>query len=257
MKKLAFLLLIAFLTPSLPSISVKAEETLTYYAKVLNQANFYSSASESSPLFTLPNTYFVLLIGQEGDFYRAKYLDLYGYVKKDEVTPMDGVPTSPYPNEVFRNFNDNGLNLQSQPTNSSATLGKLDFLEEYTLYGTTTGQEPFPNSTNVWYYCNATINGVSTFGYAFSYYCDIFDGFTENTEYFPAITGELQFSSQTPENGGLSDTVIAIIILAVSLPCLVILYLLLSPSKKLKTSQRRIFSRKGHKDYYEFNEDDL
>lgn len=253
MRKILLLLSICFLiATNSPSVRSLADESFTYYAKVLSSANFYQSADENSALFALPSTYFVLLVGEEGDFYRAKYLDIFGYVKKDEVTPMQGTPTSPYPNQTFRNFNDNGLTLYSSATTQSSPLGKLAFEGEYTLYGTKIGEEMFPQSTNIWYYCRLDSESGTVFGYAFSYYCDMFTGFAENTEYFPEITGSLQFSAPEPEpQGGLSDTVIAIIVLSVSLPCLVILYLLLSPSSKLK---KRFAKRK---DYYEFNEEDL
>ena len=258
MKKL-IIALISFVIffPTTDFVIAHADETKSYYAKVLQEAKFYSQPNEEFGLFTIPSSYFVILYDNAGEnFYKAKYQDLSGYVKKDEVTPMDGTPTSPFPNETFRVFNDNGLNFYEKTSYESTILGKLNFLDSYTLYGIQIGEEPFPNSSNAWYYSKITTNGQTSYGYAFSYYCDGFESFTENTEYFPEITNELVFSTSSINASGLSDSVKAIIILAVSLPCLIILYLLLSPSKKLKKPRGKIFARKS-KDYYEFNEDDL
>lgn len=252
---LLFLLSCLMILSSQPRFVSFADESFSYYAKILGNAYFYQQPDESAIMFNIPSTYFVLLIDDEGDFYKAKYLDIYGYVKKSEVTPMNGTPTSPYPNQKFRNYNDGGLTVYSLPSTSGNPLGKLAFEGQYLLYGTMIGEEMFSQSTNVWYYCKLDNESSSVYGYVFSYYCDLFDGFIENTEYFPEITEELVFTATTSEpQGGLSDTVVAIIILSVSIPCLLILYLLLSPSKKGSKLGKR-FVRK--KDYYEFNEDDL
>lgn len=236
----------------------------TYFAKVLSEnIYFYSSPndSEESKLFILPNSYFVLLINEKDDFYYAKYASLQGYVKKDEVTPMDGVPSTPYASQSFRAFAQNGLDVFSAPMADAAKCGKLSFLQEnVVLYGTCYGDELFPKSTNKWYYCSLSNGGEEIKGYAFSYFCDNLTLASENMEYFPEITTPLNFSCDLPSGGGLSDTSKAMIILGVSLPCLVILYLILSPKK------RRLFAKgrkekspplKRGRDYYEFNEDDL
>lgn len=265
MKKIGLILAIftVFLSFSPATTTVRADETKTYYAKILNSnAYFYSSPTsyDDAKLFVIPSSYFVLLLDNAGeDFYYAKYLDLYGYVKKNEVTPMDGTPTNPYANSTFRNFSPNGLSVYSRPKSDAEILGSLNFLQtDITLYGEIIGEELFENSTNTWFYCSTTQNGNKITGYAFSYYCDIVTRPSENTEYFPEITGELVFSNSLSDGGGLSDTAIAIIILAVSLPCLVVLYLLLSPSKrKVGKKTEKVKTVKRGKDYYEFNEDDL
>lgn len=255
---------IFFCLSSQPIVAhAESENNNTYYAKVLSTAYFYSSPSalDEAQIFMLPESYFVLLIGEENGFYYAKYLDLYGYVKKNDVTPMDGTPTTPYATLSFRVFNENGLKIQSRPNYSSQNVGKLDYLQkDVLLYGSLNGQEPFPQSSNEWYYCKGDINGKHVNGYVFSYYCDTVTKLEENIEYFPQIEGDLVFNKGSlPSGGGLSDTVKAIIILSVALPCLVVLYLLLSPGKhKLhrKSAKKGAVVRRG-KDYYELNEDDL
>lgn len=265
MKKIGLICLIfaLLLTFSPASTTVHADEANTYYAKILSSSTyFYSSPNDydDARLFIIPSSYFVLLLDNANEeFYYAKYADLYGYVKKNDVTPMDGTPSSPYANSTFRNFSPNGLSIYSRPQSGAEILGSLQFLQtDIPLYGEIVGEELFEDSTNTWFYCSTTQNGQTINGYAFSYYCDIIVRPTENTEYFPEITGELVFSNTLSGGVGLSDTAKAIIILAVSLPCLIVLYLLLSPSKrKTSKSAEKVKTVKRGKDYYEFNEDDL
>lgn len=242
--------------------TVFAQENKTYYAKVLNSDTYFYSQpddDENCKLFAVPATYFVLLLDNAGeDFYYAKYSDLYGYVKKNSVTPMDGTPLNAYANSTFRNFSQSGLSIYSRPKANASVVGSLQFLQEdVPLYGEIVGDELFEQSTNVWFYCKTTIDGKSVEGFVFSYYCDAVVKPSENVEYFPEITQELVFSNSQP-TGGLSDTTTAIIILAVALPCLVILYLLLAPHKRKggQKQQKTKLAGRG-KDYYEFNEDDL
>ena len=265
MKTLIFVLAILTLFGGSQPLSASAasESGKTYYAKVLSEnTHFYSKSGEIfEDKFILPNSFFVLLIGEEDEYYQAKYLDLFGYVKKNEVIPMDGTPSNPYPNNTFRARANGGLEVYSAPRRGATVIGNLDFLQDGILkYGEITGDELISYSTNKWFYCSFQQNGVTSQGYVFSYYCDHPVSSSENTEYFSEITGTLDFSPELPANGGLSDTVTAIIILSVSLPCLIVLYLLLSPAKrrKVKTEKAKSPVRiKRGKDYYEFNEDDL
>ncbi len=255
----------AFVKAENSSSAATDQSSKTYYAKVLQEgAYFYSKEPDETveKAFLLPSTYFVLLVGEEGEFYKAKYLDLFGYVKKTEVTPMEGTPEQPYATSTFRAYDRSGLDVYAKPKLNSESLGKLGFLQENVrMYGFCTGDELFPSSTNQWLYCFYESGGQTIRGYAFKYYCDSIKIAPENLEYLPEISGALDFGNNLPANGGLSDTVKAIIILAVSMPCLIVLYLLLSPSKRRQRSKgekARVPAKiKRGKDYYEFNEDDL
>ncbi len=265
MKTLIFALtILTILTGnSIATVSAASDSGRTYYAKILNENTyFYEKSGENfENKFVLPNSFFVLLIGEEGEYYQAKYQDLFGYVKKNEVTPMDGTPVNPYAKNSFRAYSTGGLEVYSAPKIGASTIGRLGFLQEdVPMYGEIIGDELFSYSTNKWFYCSFQQNGETLRGYVFSYYCDRQVRASENTEYFPEITGTLDFSPALPANGGLSDTVTAIIILAVSLPCLIVLYLLLSPAKRRKGKTEKAKSPvkiKRGKDYYEFNEEDL
>lgn len=264
MKLLAFVFSLFFIFYCSPG-KTSAASAKTYYAKILSDNVYlYSSASddENCRLFVVPNSYFVLLIGESGNYYHAKYSGIVGYVKKSDVTPMDGVPVCPFASQSFRAFAQNGLDVYASPHASASTLGKLSFLQDnVALYGTASGDELFPKSTTTWFYCSFNSGGNAINGYVFSYFCDNLSLASENLEYFSEISTPLSFDDGLPSDGGLSDTATAMIVLGVSLPCLVILYLILTPKKRgaLAKSHRKEKSppQKRGRDYYEFNEDDL
>lgn len=250
----------------------------TYYAQILNnQTNmYYSTADLTNPIFTLPETYFVELLSKTEDgFYYARYLDVYGYVKKEQVKPVKNAPITPFLNNVsFRVFVPSGANLRSTPYNLGATnlVYSVAFLETNLLYyGTAVGEEAISKKGNVWYYCKYYMNNLTYTGYIYSPLCDYLSAISPNTEEVEFIEGELTFKDiseiiSTNQLEGLSPTMQTIIIVAISLPCLLFIYLLFKPTKmaesassqsKAKTHRKKPnkISRLKHSDYFELDDD--
>lgn len=260
MKKiLIFLSLLLLQSTCISSVPTYADD-LYYYAKIEKGGTFlYASADESSPLFELPESYFVLLTDKANDkFYNATYLDKTGYVKISEVTPMQGQPNTPFASATFRVFSINGLGLYKSPSLQSAGLiTNVPYLTStINYYGKIEG-ESIPNKSNVWYYCKF-IEPASTYqGYLYSVFCDELSPIIKNQESFPLITSPL-FPQKGSGLGGLSDTAKTFIILGVSLPCALIIYLLIKPTlsgQKQKVKKKK--PRRRHGDYFEFDENDL
>ena len=232
-----------------------AEERISFYAKITSSnVFFYQSTSENEKLFEIPNSYFVLLTEEANDeFYIAKYGDILGFVKKSEVTPMNGTPKSPYATKyTCRITSMSGLSLMSEPSFDSEKIENFDFLEnKIYYYGKMQGQEFFPNSTDIWFYCKYSHDNSVKFGYIFSYYCDISSNIKENKEYFDEITEKLSFKSPSVNSSGLSDSIKAIIVLSVAIASLIVTYYILTKGKKSKKRNNR------KKDYYELSENDL
>lgn len=250
-----FLALLSFNQPSL----AKANSSLSYYAKVMTSGvYFYHSQNDAGKQFEIPQSYFVLLTGDASEeFYSAKYGNRIGFVKKNEVSPMDGSPKSPFAtNFNFRITSMSGLPLFKEATFESEEVASLQFLEDdIYFYGNFQGQEFFENSTDIWYYCSYTKNNKTEFGYVFSYYCDFITPISQNNEYFEEIKEQLVFTPQTLQATTQSDTIKALIILAVVIPVLIGLYFFLSP-KKAKTKDRPKRAKR-RTDYYELSESDL
>lgn len=86
-----------------PVLQTNAESYLFFARAETRYAYFYSSKTQSSALFTIPYTYCVQVISEDGDWYYVKYADdygcyrsLYGYCLKDTLTAVNGVPSPVY-----------------------------------------------------------------------------------------------------------------------------------------------------------------
>ncbi len=252
-----FLIFIAITTPVISS--AHAEEDIFYYAKVeSDNVYFYSSPAENGQrLFEIPNTYFVKLIGDENQtFYLAEYSDMVGYVKKSEVTAMDGTPANPYATSNFRIFSLEGIGLYSSPSlNEDNRIANIPYLaENLVYYGRIEGEETIPDKSDIWYYCR--YNDTLDYGYVYSVFCDQLTDFVSNNEYFDVV--EPSFESPSGLSG-LSPVAMTFIVIGVSLPCIVVIYLLIKPTllkDKVLNNHPKVH-KKRHGDYYEFDESDL
>ena len=259
------------------SISVQAEST--YFAQIVNEETYiYSSPSideNNSEMFLLPKTYFVELLSMANDkYYYAKYKDIYGYVKKDSVQPIVGTPTTPYLTGIsFRVFVPSGANLRATPENLGSTnlIHSISFLEtnlEY--YGTINGEEAITKKGPIWYYCKYYMSNLTYMGYIYAPLCDCLSTINLNNEEVEFMTGELEFEQINKPSGvdgleNLSSTSQSLIIIAVSLPCLLFIYLLFKPSsiakkesktnKEARSNSRAKISRLKHSDYFELDDD--
>lgn len=224
-------------------------------------------------MFNLPQTYFVeLLSSANSDFYYARYNDIYGYVLKNEVKPVKNAPASPFLLNInFRVFVPSGAHLRSTPFNNGTInlVYSIPFLDNNLLYyGTATGEEAISKKGTCWYYCKY-FNGNSTYtGYVYSPLCDSLTQITNNTEsveYLDSITFEEEITQTSGEVfNGLSQTATTLIVIAISLPCLLFIYLLFKPTKLAEESASSKPHKKGktkkikrlkNSDYFEFDDD--
>ncbi len=234
-----------------------------YYAKIQkDNVYFYSSPIDNNEymLFEIPNSYFVKLLDKEDSlFYYAQYNDQFGYVKIDDVVAMNGTPQSPYFISSICVYNFEGLGLYSSPyqieENKLVIVPHLS--STITYYGKIYGQEAIPNESDIWYYCKYTSNS-EIYGYVYSEFCYNFEQPSINNEYFTVI-GNPNFNGSN-DIDGLSTVAMTFIIIGVSIPCLIVIYLLVKPSllkEKVFNNHPKIDKKKRHGDYYEFDESDL
>ena len=275
MKTLLILFCLLFTSiASLPQGRVYASNT--YFAQIIEENCYLYSSSSSettTEIFKLPKTYFVELISSDESFYYVKYYDVYGYVKKTSVKPIIGTPITPHLSQItFRVFVPSGANLRSTPENLGANnlLYSIPFLEtnlEY--YGEVEGEEAISKKGTTWYYCKYYVNNLSYTGYIYAPLCDCLSPIPDSTEVFEFYEGELDFGGNDVETSTqplseFSPTLQTIIIVAVSLPCLLFIYLLFKPtkiaetareSKSSKSSKPKKISRLKRSDYYELDDD--
>ena len=224
-------------------------------------------------MFILPQTYFVeLLKNANENFYYARYNDVYGYVLKNEVKPVKNVPTSPFLNNVnFRVFVPSGANLRSSPYNNGSLnlVYSIPFLDSnLQYYGTALGEEAISKKGNEWYYCKYYSGNLTYMGYIYAPLCDELTPALENTEsveYLQSINfEEISASNDGDVFKGLSSTATTLIIIAISLPCLLFIYLLFKPTKLAEETNETSSSKRHNKkkikrlknsDYFELDDD--
>ena len=266
--KILIMLVLLFITAiSLASVndnfSSLAKET--YYAKIQqDDVYFYSLpySQDEYKLFEIPKTYFVILTDKiDDEFYSAKYQDLEGYVKINEVNAMNGTPIKPFPEASFRVYSTDGLGIYHYPKFvNEYKITTIPYLtENITFYGEITGGEYVPEKSNIWYYCKYT-DEKDIYGYVSSVFCDLLlPEIVTNYETFEIITNPT-FISPSAIPSSLSPVAMTFIIIGVTLPCLIVFYLLMKPSfmkEKVLNEKPKISKRKRHGDYFEFDENDL
>lgn len=228
------ILLIVFHSITPPVIAVNSQ---TFYAKILfEQVYFYKSPiddnSSNNVYFELPKTYFVELLSKHGDFYEARYLDLFGYVKKDCVQAVSSTPSKPFLEDVnFRVYAELSQSLWSSPypnlssTNLVTTLPNLT--KNLNYYGTIQGESLIEGRTNIWYFCKYSAE-ADYYGYIYSDFCDEMTAINQNNENISFITNPtFETNIQQPKSIPTNNNSVGIIIGILSIPALIFVFLLL------------------------------
>ncbi len=260
MKKIVILIFTIFtILNLLPTANAYADSENVYYAKIQSTGvQFYSLPSENTALFELPYSYFVKVEYIVDDYYKVTYQDLEGYVKKSEVTLMSGQPTNPYASATFSLYV--ATSLYASPSTSASATATLDTTSTLTYYGTKIGEQV--QDVNSWYYAGVTIDGQTYHGYVFSAIVALLSTISTNTETFEIVDESVLIDSSSTKFSGLSTGTQIMLIIAISIPSLLILYFLIKPSKivqvtKSKSKVKKEKHRVQHGDYFEFDESEL
>ena len=224
---------------------VSASDQTVYYARVMHDNVFlYKSALEiddySNVYFILPKTYFVELTGEvNSKFFQVNYLNFSGYVKKECVQTIVGIPQTPYLNNIsFRIFSEQSRDMRSEPNTDSGTSGQIAYLplltKNLTYYGSIVGQSLIEGRTNIWYYCKYSAE-KDYFGYIYSDFCDEMTTITDNTEEVTYTTSP-NFNSNKTENNAIKveDNTTSIIIAILCLPAIIFAFMVIKNSKIIK-----------------------
>ena len=101
---------------SLPE--AKAEQIR--YASILSGAILYSERDLSSPVTSLPETYFVTVVETLGEVSKVTYLGLSGYISNDFISPVDFTPKNKYAKATLSLTNDGGIiNVRAYPDHTA------------------------------------------------------------------------------------------------------------------------------------------
>ncbi len=175
----------------------QVEAQTVAYAQILHAGCYlYKTPSDNTNYnnvyFMLENSYFVeLLSDYNEEFYKAKYIDCIGYVKKTQVQCVQGTPKKPYLDNIsFRVYNNLSRGMYDKPymnTNNPTLKVYLPmYCEDLIYYGFVYGESAVEERTNIWYYCKYTV--TNEFGYVYSDACDKMTNIIPNSEKLPYIS---------------------------------------------------------------------
>ena len=198
-----FLLLAIFLVSSVfvCKNAIFAEQNMSGGYAVVNNSGAYlyrtPTLSENyiNKFFLLEESYFVKVLSRPNDeFYYVEYMDIFGYVKVDDVVFVVEQPENPYldfitfdiksnkdvcllksPNGNFEDINV----LYNIPFNAKnlCYLGKISAVENQNYMG------------NIWYYCCYKIDENSLiYGYLYAPLCCNLSPITKNSEVLTATS---------------------------------------------------------------------
>lgn len=238
-----FIFILFFLCPSFKSFA--SSYTNFVYARIETSGVYLYKSAKTTNLdnayFELPKSYFVLLVSNiDNEFYKAQYKDVVGYVKKSEVSPVAEKPNKPYPDEVkFWTYSSDGTNIVSSTfsRNNPKDTGSVSVMQELNYYGQMVGDELIKDRGYLWLYCKTE----NASGYLYAGLCDVSKNFKDNTEVVtkisePYIDNDDSFLYNLVS---LSPALKVILVLLVTLPCFLLVFLLFKPFN-IKVKQKPI-----------------
>jgi hypothetical protein len=193
--KVLLILINIFFSIFQPIPEVKADNVA--YAQILQAGCYlYKTPSDNTNYtnvhFILEQTYFVQLLSEYDEtFYKAKYIDVIGYVKRSQVQCVQGSPKNPFLNNIsFRVYSNSSRSMYDKPFANSNNPTLKTYLPLYCqdliYYGKIYGESVIDERTNVWYYCKYTVTNEC--GYLYSDSCDKMTPIIPNTEKLPYIS---------------------------------------------------------------------
>ena len=246
-----FTFLFFYIKPS-KVYSFASKYTTYVYAQIKNETVYLyknnSSTSLTNAYFSLPPTYFVLLLSNiDQNFYKVQYRDIVGFVLKNQVNPIAETPQTPYlENITFRVYSSDGINLLSSPFQNPTPniVNKVEVLQEVNYYGEIIADELIENRGYAWYYCKDP--KTNSYGYLYKGLCDNLSNISPNTETVSFITNPF------PDNDNnflynlvnISPGLKIILLTIICLPSIGLVYLMFKPfnieKQKLLKQKRKI-----------------
>lgn len=240
----AFILVSIFvISSSIDAEQVSTNQTSGYAIINDNNCYFYRTINANSMFsdrfFLLEKSYFVkILENANNDYYKAEYNGIVGYVQKKDIEFVEEVPLNPFLEGItFDIYSGSSVSLRTEPTTQNGIGTILTTLpagkKDLTYYGKITGEENIKGLGNIWYYCSyKTSEDNEIFGYIYSPQTLNLSPITENSEIVTTVSVKdyIPVSSLLYLNLSTKN----LIILALTLPTIVIIYLFIKPTKILK-----------------------
>lgn len=191
--------LLVLLSAGMRIVPTRAASSFSY-AQIGENTILYSDSELTTPMCTLPKTYFVAILGENDYALQVNYLDISGYVAPSSVTRVDFEPKTKYADESTVALSNDGhsVNVRALPDHTSDNV--LTSLSDGTTlycYGKTAGSKQNPLIGNEWYFVRFDENGTLKTGYVYSLYA----AFTPPAD----CVVEKVVAEQTPTTDGDND----------------------------------------------------
>jgi len=232
-----YVLLSSFLVNSLNEkllVSTNAElENTNMYAKINKNTYLLKTPTKildfQNAYFILEESYYVIILDLQNDYYYVQYQDIKGYVQKESLTIVNEQIESPFLENITFNIVKDTF-LYQEPIFSN-DLQKHEVLsgEKVKYIGKIYSQNLSDLDGNVWYYAEIENNGVKTKGYIHSSFTNNLTPITQNN----SVSTEFLANNNTNTLLNIKQTTQIIIIIVLSVPIFFILYLFLKGFKKV------------------------
>ena len=247
--RLFCLLCVTQIFANIPCTYALFSSTPVFYQIISNEALFYrtSRLNDSDTYFILPSTYFVKFnYSVDEETLAVSYLDFDGFVKSSDVKRVYSTPAHPYlehitfcPNEVAN------LVLRAQPSTQSAFLGTIPYsATEVAYFGAINGESVYSTLPSTWYFCRYTSpeQGVIT-GYVYAPLTRNLSPIEPNSD-LVELEPVSPTSAEITLSPELQSTSNIVLILILTLPVLLIVFLALKSNKNKRSKNlKREFKR--------------
>lgn len=211
---------------SIPT-STKTEQ----YAKIIDSNCYFFKTPTKNYHYSnvnciLEKSYFVNILQEENDFYYVLYLNLKGYILKEQVELINEIPKIPYLQNITLNISSDCFLYSSPEVLELSKIKELSKNTKLTYVGKINGGTEKLHGTNLWYYCKLCENDNEIYGYVCSDNTNNLTPISENGE---ITTIKLQKADNTFLY--LNATASNLIILLISLPTILVVFLLLKGFK--------------------------
>ena len=167
-RKIALLLALLLFSPC---SNIASASTLSY---ALIGEGAILLGEDFKPITSLPENYFVTLIGDDEPYQKVSYLDIDGFISQKNLTKVDYEPKYKHHESATLTLSNDGhsVNIRSSPTSKEDNILAV-FPSGQTLYyyGSVEGEPQFPLAGNEWYFVRFfDADGQKRHGYIYSLY---------------------------------------------------------------------------------------
>lgn len=237
MKIIFISLILAFSIFVKPNFAIISANDFKYARATNGNVNLYKLSTTNDSIDNIiciiEKTYFVEIISESDIDYKVNYNGVTGYVKKDDVVPVSGTPTTPYPVNINLVVGSN-CNLRKTPTTKSTASNIVSTIPKgetnIVFIGRVFSEEVIDFGGTTWYY--VAYNGEK--GYIYNQYLKSASPIYQNLEELP-----LYENLQNVELKPLSNANTLAIIILLFIPCIGILVILYLPKGLILNSRKK------------------